>query len=285
MQRPPSSEGLDVVVPVRRPAATARLLEALAQGTRRPDLVTLVGHEVPRSLDPQGLPVRVLRPQSVAYAIGECDVVLRRNVGAWASPMSRLVFLDDDVLPDRRTVESCWRLLERGPVVWGHHRFRDLSGWDVAQVLDLPPQAGRSREAGVNRWHLWMSCYGGMAAFDRDVLIAHGGYDQAYAGRHAGEDQDLGRRLARSLGGTDAVFVHEPPFAWHPERPEPWAPAAWSNVCRGPHDEGTVEEAGVRFTTCARCPWRRAEGALPTDRAEPLLRFDPALVEVEEFAL
>lgn len=284
MRSPPAADGIDVVVPARRPATVDRLLSALAQGDRRPDLVSLVGHEVPRAIDRHGLQVRLLRPRSERYAIGDHDVALRRNVGGWASPHRWLVFLDDDVVPARDTLSTCARLLPGEPVVWGHHRFADLVATPVDSLLDLLPRAGRPREDGVNRWHLWMSCYGGMLAIRREVLLAHGGYDMAYAGRHAGEDQDLGRRLARSLGDTDRVFIHEPPFAWHPLEPEPWAPPGWSNLCRRAHDETTGMEGGVAVVRCGRCPWFRVAGEPPIGLS-PLIPFDPDLVDLQTCVL
>lgn len=60
------------------------MLEALALGSQPPTRVTLVGHEVPMHLEPHELDVRVLRPSGSAYAVGERDVVLRRNVDAFA---------------------------------------------------------------------------------------------------------------------------------------------------------------------------------------------------------
>ena len=280
-----TGEAVDVIVPVRRPRAVGRLLEALALGSQVPTRVTLVGHEVPLHLDSHGLTVRVLRPGGDTYAVGDRDVVLRRNVGAFASDVDLLVFLDDDVVPARTTIEAAVTLLRRSPVVWGHHRFRALGDLSVDALIDLSPAAGRAREEGVNRWHQWMSCYGGMAAFRRDAFVDCGGYDMAYAGRHAGEDQDLGRRLSLRLGHSGQAFIHEPPFAWHDVQSEPWAPPSWTNLCRGPHDLVEERRSDVLFVQCRRCPWREAVDELPHDTVEPLIPFDPALVEVAVFAL
>lgn len=134
-------------------------------------------------------------------------MALRRNVGAWSAEHRWLVFLDDDVVPARDTVAASVRLLQKDPVVWGHHRFVDLGSVAVDALLDLPARAGRPRESGVNRWHRWMSCYGGMLAISREAFLEAGGYDMAYAGRHAGEDQDLGRRLALARRGSEQMFA------------------------------------------------------------------------------
>ena len=282
---PPGGDGIDVVAPARRPETVGRLLEALARGDRRPDLVSLVGHEVPLSIDTRGLPVRLLRPRSKHYAVGEQDVALRRNVGAWASPLPWLVFLDDDVVPARDTLASCARLLADAPVVWGHHRFLDLRATPVEAVLALPASAGRSRELGVNRWHGWASCYGGMLAVHRATFLAAGGYDMAYSGRHAGEDQDLGRRLARGLQGTDRVFIHEPPYAWHPVVPEPWAAPGWTNLCAHGHREVSARVDGLAVLRCEACPWFRVVGDPPQTGLAPCLPFAYGQVDVEVFAL
>jgi hypothetical protein len=274
---------VDVVVPARRAATVPRLLAALAAGDDRPDLVTLVGHEVPGNMTAHGLTVRLVRPTSTRYPIGDYDVAVRRNVGIWHSPCRWIIGLDDDVLPAADTVGACRRLLAAEPYAWGHHRYRDFGADpdELARLVHTPPRAGRSREHGVNRWHLYQSCYAGMYAARRDELLASGGFDLAYCGRHAGEDQDLGRRLARRIHQRDRIFIHEPPFAWHPERPDPWGPPVWTNLCVGPHHPTLTVLNGIRFETCAACPWLRAVDPPVIAGTMPVLSFDPDAVPVE----
>ncbi|MFG1605016.1 hypothetical protein [Actinoplanes sp. NPDC049265] len=278
---------IDVVVPARRAATVSRLLMGLAAGDDRPDLVTLIGHEVPDDQPAFGLTVRLLRPASTRYPIGDHDVAVRRNIGIWRSPCARIIGLDDDVVPAADTVAACRRLLAEDAYVWGHHRYRDLSavGTDpelVARLVHTPAGAGRSRELGVNRWHLYQSCYAGMFAARRDELIASGGFDLAYCGRHAGEDQDLGLRLARRIHGREQVFIHEPPFAWHPEQPEPWGPPGWTNLCSGGHRTRSTVRNGLDLMSCLDCPWMTTDRPPKATDPLPLLAFDPGQASATE---
>jgi hypothetical protein len=76
-----------------------------------------------------------------------------------------------------------------------------------------------------------------------------------FSGRHGGEDQHLGRRLAELVHGTDAVYVHEPPFAWRPEKNLPWDEPDYSNVCSGQHEIVFGQVCGVQVHRCSRCPF------------------------------
>lgn len=277
--------GVDVVVPARRTATVPRLLRALSRGDRTPALVSLVGNEIPESTPTYGLRVRLLRVRSDAYAVGDLDVALRRNVGAWASPCSRLLFLDDDVVPARNTLDHCAALLDREPVVWGHYRYIDFSGVDPVELLDLPPDRGRSREHGVNRWHGWQSCYGGMFGIHTQVFVGAGGFDMVYSGWHSGEDQDLGRRLALNLRGEERIFIHEPPFAWHPVQREPWSDPGWTNLCPGGHARTERDAGGIRAEGCDRCPWMRTLTEPPKSGRESILPFLADAVAVEQIWL
>ncbi|MBO3751904.1 hypothetical protein J5X84_38040 [Streptosporangiaceae bacterium NEAU-GS5] len=102
----------------------------------------------------------MLRPTSTRY-VAAYDVVVRRNVGIW-HPAGGIMGLDDDGLSAADTVAACRRLLEAEPYTRGHHRHHDF-GTDPhgpARLAHTPPPAGRSREDGVNRWHLYHSCTG-----------------------------------------------------------------------------------------------------------------------------
>jgi hypothetical protein len=82
------------------------------------------------------------------------------------------------------------------------------------------------------------------------------------------------------MQGGEKVFIHEPPFAWHPEELLPWSQVRYSNLCETPHDAVTDVVAGIRIERCRVCPHLRA---LDTDllRNEVVLRFDPARVTVD----
>jgi len=275
---------LDVIIPsVGRPTL-ARALESLAQGSALPDSVTVVSNEVPPDLASSGLPLRVLGFDSERYPYGVRDVALRRNVGIFASGCAHVLTFDDDQVAPRSMVADVRRLLEAEPVLWGHHRYVAMAGLGVAELLDRPPARGRAREHPPNGWHGWQSCYGGLFAARRDVVEAVGGFDLGFAGRHAGEDQDLGRRLARRLTGRERVYVHEPPFAWHPTAHEPWPPTR-TNVCpSGEHALVPEIVGGARGERCTRCPWFVTATAPSNDRGDaPVIRFDPSLVAVSVF--
>jgi hypothetical protein len=106
-----------------------------------------------------------------------------------------------------------------------------------------------------------------------------GGFDMAFCGRHAGEDQNLGRRLARRLDGCERVFIHEPPFAWHPTGKLPWAKAGYTNLYSAAHRLFRTRRGGIEVETCNVCPHFRV---LEVDlyRDDVRMRYDPAQVEV-----
>ena len=166
---------LDVVIPALRRHTIEALLESLALNTDSPDCVTIVGEEIPCSVETYGLPVRLLRFRSARYPIGDCDVALRRDVGIWFSECSHVVTLDDDLVAPRDLVETSRAILEREPYFWGHYRFVDFQHFSLSELSAMPPSRGRSRERAPNVWHLWMSCYGGLFGGARSILIDHGG--------------------------------------------------------------------------------------------------------------
>jgi hypothetical protein len=271
---------LDVVVPALRTATIDRLLFGLARGSTRPDVVSLVSNEVPSGIETHGLDVRLLRFRSETYPVGERDVALRRDVGIWSSECSHVLSLDDDLAASAGLVESSLALLRDEPCFWGHHRYIWVDGYGPERLLELPPELGRPRESPPNSWHMWRSCYGGLFGFERSLVQGLGGFDLAFSCRHAGEDQALGKRLAAHLAGTEQVFVHEPPFAWHPADPEPWEPPGWTNLCREGHELEERSVNGLPVRACGRCPYFVAAEEEPLFGDEPVLPFDPALVDV-----
>jgi len=246
---------LDVVVPALRTRTVGRLLHSLALGTSRPDAVTLVSNEVPLGIEAFGLPVRVIRFRSDTVPAGHKDVALRRNIGIWASACHDIVTLDDDLVAAASLVATSRDLLRDRPYFWGHHRYVSFADHRVEDLVSLPPDRGRPREFPPNAWHLWMSCYGGLFGAPADVVREVGGFDLVFSGRQASEDQQFGKRLARRVDGRDRVFIHEPPFAWHPTEPEPWDPPAYCNVCLVGHQVFPDMVGSVAVHRCSRCPW------------------------------
>jgi hypothetical protein len=246
---------LDVVVPVLRTKTIGRLLQSLSLGVSQPDVVTLVSNEVALDTETFGLPVRVIRFSSDTVPIGQADVALRRNIGIWASRASHVVTLDDDLVAAASLVASSRDLLRMYPYFWGHYRYISFMDNRVEDLVALSPDGGRPREFPPNSWHLWMSCYGGLFGAAADLVREIGGFDLIFSCRHASEDQQLGKRLARCIHGTDRVYIHEPPFAWHPMESEPWESAAYRNVCQTDHQTFNDVVGAVSIQRCALCPW------------------------------
>lgn len=267
---------IDVVIPARRDPS--RLLFSLEHQTHTVDNVWIVSNEIERlRFRPKN--VHLVRFSSQELAYGESDVVLRRNLGISLSEADVVVLQDDDQVAPSGMIEACWRKTLDKPFVWGHHRFIDMDAQDVDQLMDFHPNLGREREHPPNAPHGWFSCYAGMAAFRRSFFWEVGGFDMAFLGRHAGEDQNLGRRMMRHVGDKN-VFIHEPPFAWHPVMPyrREYLPVT-GNVCADGHQTLTRTTInGVEFQLCARCPYRAPapEEKLLEDRV--VIPFDPALV-------
>lgn len=204
---------VEIIVPAARGNLSHRLVESLHRQTRGPDVISLIGNEPD---DVEG--ARVVR-YTTDYLMGPGDVCLRRNIGAFFSDADILIYQDDDQMAPPNMVESAVEIILKDRYVWGHHRYIDF-GVDPFAILDLPPEAGKSRESAANRTHLWMSCYAGMFGVSRDLMLELGGFDMAFQGRLGNEDQQLGRRMLYHLYRSDTVFIHEPPFAWHPTQVE-----------------------------------------------------------------
>ncbi len=270
---------IDVVIPAVRVNSIPPLLYSFSRNRVRPDLITIVSNEVPSDINTLGLKVRILRFTSRDYPIGACDVALRRDIGVWKSPCSHIVTFDDDQLAPSTLIESSRDLLTRQRFFWGHYRFLDFSRYTIEEIADLPPSRGRPRETPPNAWHLWRSAYGGLFGAEKMLVQQIGGFDLIFCGRHAGEDQHLGRRLARFAGQGERIFVHEPPFAWHPEAKVPWPPVKYSNLCSGSHDFENQGGSGMSIRKCRGCPFfEPPAGDLSHD--DVAILFDGSKVDV-----
>lgn len=271
---------LDVVVPAVRRATIGRLLESLGRNAVRPDVVSIVSNEIDAAIETHGLDVRLVRFRSSEYPIGDRDLALRRDVGIWSSECTHVLTLDDDLIAPLNLIESSLALLREEPYFWGHHRYISFPGYGLERLLELPPELGRARESPPNSWHLWMSCYGGLFGAKKELVQRIGGFDLVFSCRHGGEDQALGKRLAAQVAGTERVFIHEPPFAWHPSEPDDWEPPAYSNLCMDEHEfeDGNVNGAAV--VSCRRCPYFLATDHDSLFTEEALLPYDPDAVEV-----
>jgi hypothetical protein len=263
---------VEVVIPALRNPLL--LLESLERQSVPPNWVTIVSNEVVPERE-YSYPLRVLNFSSDAYCYGNRDVVLRRNVGAWSSTADILIFQDDDQVAPRTLIESSLSAIGEQNVIWGHHRFVDcIDDWET--LLDASPETGRPREYPPNSKHAHYSCYAGMLVVRRDYFIRMKGFDMAFLGIHAGEDQDLGRRMLIEQG-VDGVFIHEPPFAWHGLGRGSYLPPR-TNSC-GAHETYLLHVGGRPFEACRKCPYRaRADDNF--DGSHPVIPYDPANVEV-----
>jgi hypothetical protein len=271
---------IEVIVPVRRRVTIDRLLRSFSRNTVRPGAIWLVTNELDSAqVVTYDLDVRLVRFESDSYPIGFNDAALRRNVGIWASTASHVVTFDDDQVAPPSLIQSMMRVLSVTPVCWGHYRFIDVENRTFDELMALSPDAGRTRETPPNAWHSWQSAYGGLFGAQRTLVQQAGGFDMVFSGRHGGEDQNLGRRLAALVHGGESVYVHEPPFAWHPERAIPWDEPRYTNVCRGEHNlvEGNVR--GVAAHTCTRCPYYYVLDAVLAGRAVTM-PFDSSQVRI-----
>ena len=265
IRRATAGRGLtvDVVVPATRPSVRA-LAESLRAGSRSPDSIIVVSNEL--TADEVGPGVTLVRFSSDTQPVGRGDAGLRRDIGADISSADVVVFLDDDVIAPRDMLLAALEVVERDGFCWGHYRYIDFDEIPMATLLDMPPERGRSREHGVNRWHGWQSSYGGMFAIRRDLFWEVGGFDLGFLGVHANEDQQLGRRLS---GGTLKTYVHEPPFAWHPEN-DVFHSVPKTNIM-GAHWMVRTAINGMDFFVCEECPCRKPVDVDSLTRSERVI--------------
>jgi hypothetical protein len=265
----------EVCVPSCSPKNLQRLIDSLAWQTVRPPVVTIASN-ADIDIDTRGMRVRQVKFRSDAYAIGEGDVSLRRNVATWAAQAPYIVYSDDDQVWPQNAMEWFVRLFAKGEhFVVGHHRFVDGLDRLWRDLRTAKPEFGVSRERMPNVDHWWQSCWGGAVGVHA-MMIKYGvsGWDMGYP---TSEDQQLARRIC-GQGDDSQIRVHEPPWAWH-ERNAVHAPP-WDephrNVCKKDHHEMVADSFTLR---CAACPIvRRVD-----DRTWPVIQtYDPSKVSTEE---
>lgn len=265
----------EVCVPSCNTHNLQRLIDSLAWQSVRPSAVTIASN-ADIQIDTRGLLVRQVKFWSDAYAIGEGDVSLRRNVASWAATSPYLVYSDDDQVWPQNAMEWFARRFATGAhFVVGHHRFVvDMdSAWKG--LRNAKAETGAAREFPPNVMHSWQSCWGGCVGANAMLLkYGVGGWDMAYP---QGEDQQLARRVA---GGEDdgEIHVYEPPWAWHEKdaiHSAPWT-EPHANVCaRGTHSMVTILDGAA--AKCSKCPLiRRATAKWPV-----IQTYDSTLVRTE----
>jgi hypothetical protein len=254
------------------------LLWSLTQQSRPPDQITVVSNEfrpLLRAFEGYESRIRALRFDSEDYPYGNRDVVLRRNIGIWESDADAIIFQDDDQISPRHMVRDFEALLENEPWVWGHHRFVNFDDHDQVELLDADPSIGRSRETEPNRFHSYQSGYAGCFGVHRLGIVAAGGFDMLFLGRHANEDQNLAKRMCGPM-----IKIWEPPFAWHPLH-SPHRAQGPTNTCTGEHDWEPDVFNGVVFSRCSRCPlWKFSDRKEQLFRDEVVVPYEHRLVDV-----
>ena len=267
---------IEVIIPAVR--SPDRLLWSLAHQSRKPDLVTVVSNEPVEKT--KELRMRVLGFKSDAYCYGEADVVLRRNIGLWESDADVVIFQDEDQFAPIDMVETAARRVIAEPIIWGHHRYIDFDAFSDWELLNLPAWKGEEREHPPNAAHMHYSCYAGMLVAQRDWLLDLGGFDMIFLGRMANEDQNLGYR-ALIAQNRSRVFIHEPPFSWHPRPQGKQRAITVTNSC-GHHVFEPEQSGPVQVLACKKCPYRRLDRDQPVFHPNIIVPYDPALVRVTQ---
>lgn len=269
---------IEVVIPCLRQGFLERILESFAWQSQLPGLVTVVGNTI--SLTKSfNFPVRVLKFSSKYYAVGicpdsrlfKCDTSLRRNIGLYLAKLPHVLYWDDDQIAPVDTIESTTFHLRDMPYVFGHYRYVN----DLTDLRTRPSSWGRAREEqGPNQWLSHLSAYGGCMAVSVDFLRSVGGFDMATLCQ-GHEDQSLAWRMSMKYGHGGAIFVHEPPSAFHLEERIPYDLEPNANVCKDRHDLDDSDSAVLR---CHKCPAMAAK-IFGEFVLEP---FDLSLVDVSE---
>lgn len=189
---------VSVVIPSHdRPAALARLLDALGSQSLRPERFEVIivddGSPVPLAAEARGLRLQVVRhahPRGPGAA---------RNTGWRAAEARTIAFIDDDCVPTEGWLEAI---------------LRAAAGEEVVVQGRVLPDPGQIRSplshtievTGVSP--LFVSAN---IAYPRAVLERLGGFDERL--RRAGEDAELGARATKAgvcaRFASDALVHHE----------------------------------------------------------------------------
>ena len=207
---------LSVVIPSRnRSTQLRKLLESLGRQSYPPErfeaVVVLDGSE-----DDSGEMVRHLdRPYALTLLEQECvGAAASRNRGTRAASSTHVLFLDDDIVPERdllaahalahagmpdeRLVLGRCPPVISGAGLWG----QALRAWWEDHY--------RSKAEPGHRW-TFMDFDAGNASFDRALFLETGGFDEDFRGRGR-EDWELGIRLlergVRFSYHPDAIGLH-----------------------------------------------------------------------------
>lgn len=189
---------VSLVIPtVDRPEALYNLLRHLEHQTRPPEEVVIVDQSA--RADARVAAYAAARPGVRYHRIAERGLPHARNVGVRRSEGDVVLFLDDDVIPDRDLVRWHAEAYEDptvagvgGRVVGGY----DSAGGAVGAFCPLG--AAVVRNFGSDRPGEVDHLPGGNMSFRRRVFERVGGFDVAFGGSAIGEETDFCLRARRA---------------------------------------------------------------------------------------
>ena len=204
-----------IVVPTyRRPEALTRLLESLRQQSLPNDAFEVV------VVDDGSLPTELER---ITTAARDCPFDLRvvspghrgpagaRNAGARLARSPLLLFTDDDCVPLPRWAEAMVDAHGRsGDALYGGATYNAITDdlWaEASQLLSDHLCGTPALERGMLRYFPSNNI-----AVPTDLFLAMDGFDERFPGA-AGEDRDLGERMARA--GVPLIRVCDAWVAHH----------------------------------------------------------------------
>lgn len=195
---------VSLVIPtVDRPEALYNLLRHLEHQSRPPDEIVVVDQSARE--DARVAAYAAARPAVRYFRIAQRGLPNARNVGARRSAGDVVLFLDDDVIPDRDLVRY-HALAYEDPGVAGVGG-RVVGGYDAARGAVgafRPLGASVVRNFGADRAGEVDHLPGGNMSFRREVIDRVGGFDVAFGGGAIGEETDFCLRARRA--GFRLVF-------------------------------------------------------------------------------
>lgn len=208
---------LDAVIPVTRnwflPLLLRSFERAGAPNGFRVLLVTNDLHELNGRFD---FPIGLVRFTSQTQYYGPNALPIQYNAGAWAAGAENILFWDDDQLAPGGLFNSVLDLLERRPICFGNYRFVNFGEFTPEALAHASSSLGISREKPPNHNHGFWSTAAGLIGCKKEFFWMVGGFDHIFSGARTTFDQHFGHRVSLALGDGGRIFVHEPPFAWHP---------------------------------------------------------------------
>lgn len=201
-----------VVIPtVGRMFWVLQLVDALRNGTRRPDEVIVVDQTPESQRSPiayEAMEGLAARDEAKYLFSAKAGASLARNLGAWHAGSEIVVFLDDDVFVPRDFLAQYERIFEDEEV-------DAATGMILVHAADDGTFKPLVRQPSVPNSNAMLR--GGNFAIRREVFVRLGGMDERFVRACNHEDWDLAWRLYE--GGFKAVW--DPgPWCYHAATPQ-----------------------------------------------------------------